>query len=84
MPIEYFATRSSARWRHADPLECRSDAISRRGLARRGENLQVLTPGQVAVEPGLVDDGADPRQRHIAMFRDADTRAATSCPHRRA
>ena len=55
---------------HADPLEGRADAVPRRGLARGGENLQVLAPGQMAVETGLVDDRADPGQRHVAMFRD--------------
>ena len=53
----------------ADPLERRPDAVARRRLAGRGEDLQVLPPGQMAVEPGLVDDGPDPRQRHVAMLR---------------
>jgi hypothetical protein len=46
----------------ADPLERRSDAVARRRLTRRGQDLQVLAPGQMAVEPGLVDDGPHPGQ----------------------
>ena len=42
----------------------------RRRLAGRGQDLQVLPPGEMAVEPGLVDDGPDPGQRPVAMFRD--------------
>ena len=68
MPIEYFDTRSSARWRMPDPLEGRSDAVARRRLACRGQDLEVLPPGQVAVEAGLVDDGPDPGQRRGAVL----------------
>jgi len=72
IPIEYFDTRSSARRRRptrsrADPLEGRPDTVARRGFACGGEDLEVLSPGQMAVEPGLVDDGPDPRQGLIAM-----------------
>ena len=51
----------------ADAFERRPDAVPRCRLARRGEDLEVLPPGQMAVEPGLVDDGPDPRQRHVAV-----------------
>ena len=39
----------------------------RRRLACGGEELEVLPPGQMAVEPGLVDDGPDPGQGLVAM-----------------
>ncbi len=69
---------------HSDPLERRSDAVPRRPFASRGKNLQVLAARQMAVKPGLVDDRTDTRQRHIAMLRHLDSRAATSSPRRRA
>ena len=46
----------------AHPLERRTDAAAGRGLAGRGQDLQVLAAGQVAVETWLVDDGAHPGQ----------------------
>jgi hypothetical protein len=51
----------------ADPLERRPDAVARRRLAGGGQDLEVLPPGQMAVEPGLVDDGPDPGQRRGAV-----------------
>ena len=51
----------------ADSLEGRLDALACCGLACGGEDLQVLAPGQMAVEPGLVDDGPDPGQGLVAM-----------------
>ena len=54
----------------ADALECRLDAALGRRLARRRQDLQVLAAGQVAVEAGLVDDGADAGQRQVAMAGD--------------
>ena len=68
---------------HADPLERRPDPVPGRRLAGRGQDLEVLPAGQVAVEPGLVDDGPDPGQRRVAMLRGRGSRAATSCRHRR-
>ena len=67
MPIEYFDTLSSARWRM--PTRSSDGPMRSRGrrLAGRGEDLEVLPPGQMAVEPGLVDDGPDPGQRPVAM-----------------
>ena len=49
----------------ADTLERRPDAALGRRLTRRRQDLQVLATGQMAVEAGLVDDGADAGQRHV-------------------
>ena len=46
----------------ADSLERRFDALACCRFVCGGEDLEVLAPAQVAVEPGLVDDGADLRQ----------------------
>ena len=54
----------------ADPLERRLDAGPGRRLAGGGQDLEVLPTGQMTVEPGLVDDRADPRQSLVAMLRD--------------
>ena len=54
----------------ADALERRFDAALGRRLTGRGEDLQVLAAGQVAVEAGLVDDGPDPGQGHVTVSRD--------------
>ncbi len=54
----------------ADALERRVDAALGRRLTRRGEDLQVLAAGQVAVEAGLVDDGPDPGQGHVTVSGD--------------
>ena len=55
----------------ADALERRVDAALGRRLTRRGEDLQVLATGQVAVEAGLVHDRPDPGQRHVTVPGDA-------------
>ena len=70
MPIENFDTRSSARCSDAHPLERRADAAAGRPLTGGRQDLQVLPPGQMTVEPRLVDDGPDPGQRPIAVSRD--------------
>ena len=54
----------------ADALERRVDAALGRRLTRRGEDLQVLATGQVAVEAGLVHDGPDPGQRPVTVAGD--------------
>ena len=54
----------------ADSLEGRVDAALGRRLTRRGEDLQILAAGQVAVEAGFVDDRPDPGQGHITVSRD--------------
>ena len=54
----------------ADALERRLDAALGRRLTRRGEDLQVLAAGQVAVEAGFVDDRPDPGQGHVTVPRD--------------
>ena len=54
----------------ADALECRLDAALCRRLTGRGEDLEVLPAGEVAVEAGLVDDGPDPGQRQVAVAGD--------------
>ena len=54
----------------ADALERRLDAALGRRLTRRGEDLQVLATGQVAVEAGLVHDGPDPGQRPVTVAGD--------------
>ena len=54
----------------AHPLERRLDPVPRRRFAGGGEDLEVLPPGQMAVEPGFVDDGTHPRQSQVAMLRD--------------
>ena len=51
----------------AHTLERRLDAALGRRLARRRQDLQVLAAGQVAVEAGLVDDGADAGEGQVAM-----------------
>ena len=56
---------------------------ARLALAGGGEDLEVLAPGQMAVEPGLVDDGPDPGQGLVAMAGDLRDRAGTSCRRRR-
>ena len=67
----------------ADTLERRLDAALGRRLARRRQDLQVLAAGQVAVEAGLVDDGADPGQRQVAVAWDRGGRGGTWCRRRR-
>jgi hypothetical protein len=54
----------------ADALEGRVDAALGRRLARRGEDLQVLATGQVAVEARFVHDRPDPGQRDVTVPRD--------------
>ena len=54
----------------ADTLERRLDAALCRRLTGRGEDLQVLATGEVAVEAGLVDDGPDPGQGRVAVAGD--------------
>ena len=56
----------------ADPGQRRRDPPGRVAAARRGQQAQVLPPGQVVVEAGLVDDRADPGQRLAALGRDRD------------
>ncbi len=55
----------------ADALERRLDAALGRRLTRRGEDLQVLAAGQVAVEAGLVDDRPDAGQGRVTVPGDA-------------
>ena len=52
---------------HPHPFEGGSDPLLGLRLPRRGQDLEVLPPGEMAVEPGLVDDGADPGQSGGAM-----------------
>ena len=54
----------------ADALECRVDASLSRPLTRRGEDLQILAAGQVAVKTGLVHDRPDSGQCHITVSWD--------------
>ena len=54
----------------ADSLERRVDATLGGRLTCRGEDLQVLPTGQVAVEAGLVDDGPDPGQGPVTVAGD--------------
>ena len=51
----------------ADAFERRPDAVACLPFACGGEDLEVLPPGQMAVEPRLVDDGPNSCQGHIAM-----------------
>ncbi len=67
--MEYFETLSSARCRMPDALEGRGDATLRRRLTGRGEDLQILAAGQVAVEAGFVDDRPDPGQGQVTVAR---------------
>ncbi len=67
----------------ADPLERRPDAVPGRRLACRRQDLQVLPPGQVAVETGLVDDGPHPGQGHDHDAAGPGTRAGTWSRRRR-
>jgi hypothetical protein len=53
----------------ADAFERRGDATARLWLSRGGEDLEVLSPREVSVETGLVDNGSDPRQGQVAVFR---------------
>jgi len=55
--------------RHPHPLQRFVDPVLRGGLARGRQHHEVLTPGQVTVESGFVDDGAHARQRHVSMAR---------------
>ncbi len=57
----------------ADPLQCRLDAVTRRGLACRRQDLEVLPSAQMPVEAGLVHDGADPGEGHVPLLRDGET-----------
>ena len=52
-----------------DPLERGVDATPRRWLSGRCQDLEVLSAGQMAVEPRLIDDRTHPRQRLVAMLR---------------
>ena len=67
IPIEYFDTLSSARPKM--PTRSRAGPIRWRAgvLAGRGEDLEVLAARQMAVEPGLVDDGPHPGQGLVAV-----------------
>ena len=67
----------------AHPFEGRPDAVAGRRLTGGGEDLEVLPPGQMAVEPRLVDDGSDPGQGLVAVPRELGIRAGTSCRRRR-
>ena len=53
----------------ADPLERLGDARIRRAVPRGRDDAQVLSPGQVRVEPRFLDDRADPCQRLGALRR---------------
>ena len=53
-----------------DPLERRLDTGAGGRLAGGSQDLEVLPPGEVAMEPGLVDDGPHPCQRPVAMLGD--------------
>ena len=70
MPMEYFDTLSSARCSMPTRSSDGADAVLGRRLARCGQDLEVLPAGQMAVEPGFVDDGTDPGQRAVTMARD--------------
>ena len=67
MPIEYLDTLSSARCGDAHPLERGIDAGAGRRLPGGCQDLEVLPTGEMAVEPGLVDDGTDPGQRPVPV-----------------
>jgi hypothetical protein len=51
----------------ADSFERRLYAVLRRRLARGGQDLQVLAPGEMAVEAGFVDGGPDASQGAVAV-----------------
>ena len=67
----------------ADSLERRGDAALGRRLTRRGEDLQILAAGQMAVEAGLVHDRPDPGQGHITVSRDGVAEKEHRRRHRR-
>ena len=67
IPIEYSETRLSAAMGQADALQRWPDAVPRGLFTCRSEKPQVLPAREMAVEPGLVDDGADTSQRRVAM-----------------
>ena len=62
------------------PLQHRLDPALRCGLAGRSVDAQVLPPGQVVQEPGLLGHRPHPPQRHRALRRGPDTPAAASIP----
>ena len=45
------------------------DAIPRRWLSGRGKDLEVLPTGQMAMEPWLINDRADPRKGLVTILR---------------
>jgi hypothetical protein len=51
-----------------DPLQRHVDPTPRRRLPCRRQHLQVLPASQVGVEPRLVHDRRNPRQRDIPML----------------
>ena len=63
----------------ADPLERRVDPAVRLGLARRGDDLEVLAAGQERVEARLLDDRPDPGQRGGALARASGGRGCACC-----
>ena len=69
MPIEYFDDPIVGSVAQPDPIQRRAHPTLRRRLTHAGQQLEVLPAGEVGVEPGLVDDGADPGQRPVAVLR---------------
>ena len=68
----------------ADARERAVDPRERLGAAHRGDDAQVLAPGQVRVEVRLLDDRADARERLARAAAGPAGRAAPSCRRRRA
>ncbi len=56
--------------RQSDPGQRRRDPLVGSAAPGRGQQAEVLLAGQVGVEAGLVDDGADPGQGRAALGRD--------------
>jgi len=55
-----------ARWTSYS-LEGRSDPLAARGFSSGGEDLKILSPGEMGVESWFIDDGAHARERNVTV-----------------
>ena len=54
---------------HPYSFEGRSDPLARGGFSSGGQDLKVLSPGEMGVESWLIDDGAHARERDVTVSR---------------
>ena len=82
MPMEYLDTLSSARSVIPTRSSDGSDARAGGRLSGGGQDLEVLSPGQMAMEPGFVDDGPHAGQCADPGVPAPSTQAGTWSRHR--